>query len=62
MGSEQGSQSRYISQSEENFPVATLAEEEEEVLKKLKGKPEVQTEHAEGLLSKGLHKKKRFTK
>lgn len=38
--------------------MATLAEEKEEVLEKLKGKPEVQTEHAEGLLSKGLHKKK----
>lgn len=39
--------------------MATLAEEEEkeEVLEKLKGKPEVQTEHAEGLLSKGLHEK-----
>lgn len=37
--------------------MATLAEEKEEVLEKLKGKPEVQTEHAEGLLSKGLHKK-----
>lgn len=42
--------------------MVTLAEEEEEVLEKLKGKPEVQTEHAEGLLSKGLHKKKTFYK